>query len=131
MSCICCSGGTPVCVIPACLTYLDMGTTTEANGSKLWFRIRNESTGVIEQVAVTVADGRVKVPVWLLPESFINAFAHFQFWVSRQDDQTGSALPIIPEGTIYPSTCFDAQFEDVYEDGVKWNYNGLIIKLEV
>lgn len=131
MSCICCAGGTHACVIPACLTFLDLGTTTEANGSKLWFRIRNQATGVIEQVAVTVAGGHVIAPVWLLPESFINADAYFAIWVSRQDDQTGSPISIIPEGTIYPSTCFEVQFEDVYENGVKFNYQGLTIKLEV
>ena len=131
MACVCCPVGTHVCVIPSCLTFLDMGTTSEANGSLLWFRIRNESTGVIEQVSVTVAAGRVIVPVWLLPESFINAHAIFSMWVSRQDDQTGSPLAITPSGTTYPSYCFAVEFEDVYMDGDKWNYQGLIIKLEV
>lgn len=131
MACICCSGGTHACVVPSCLTFLDLGTTTEANGSKLWFRIRNDSTGVIEQVEVTVASGHVIAPVWLLPESFINSFAFFSMWVTRQDDQTGSPLQIIPEGTIYPSTCFEVQFEDVYMGDDKWNYQGLTIKLEV
>lgn len=131
MACICCSGGTNVCVMPACLTYLDMGTTSEANGSLLWFRIRNQATGVIEQVAVTVASGRVKVSVWLLPESFIHGGTFFDFWVTRQDDQTASPLSITPENTIYPSTCFTSEFEDIYMDGQKWEYSGLTIKLEV
>lgn len=131
MSCVCCGGGTFACVIPACLTYLDMGATSEANGSKLWARFRNQSTGVIEQEEVTVASGRVKVPVWLLPESFLHAGTYFDAWVVRQDDSTASPIALTPEGTTYSSTCFVLQFQDVYMDGDKWNYSGLTIKLEV
>jgi hypothetical protein len=101
-NCPCCGGGTLACVMPACLTTLDMGTTSETNGSKLWARFRHQPTGRIQQVEVTVASGRVPVP-----------------------------LALTPEGTIYSSTCFTLQFEDVWDDTVKWNYNGLTIKLEV
>ncbi len=131
MACICCSGGTTTCKIPTCLTTLNLGTTTVPEGTGIWVFIRNHDTKQVQRVTATVdINLEIPAPVFLMPEGFLNAYNRFNLYAVTHDDPN-VAIAIIPEGTIYSSTCFDLQFQEEWEGSDLINYSGLVIDLRV